>query len=85
MLFSYSILLGQFDNAGTSAANFLKIGVGGRAAAMGGAITGTGGAGGGAVGAPAAAEAAGHWLLLPGWLIAFHWELVGWLIAFGTG
>ena len=40
MLFSYSILLGQFDNAGTSAANFLKIGVGGRAAAMGGAITG---------------------------------------------
>ena len=32
--------MGQFDNAGTSAANFLKIGVGGRASAMAGAITG---------------------------------------------
>ena len=28
-----SVLFGQFDNSGTSAANFLKIGVGGRAAA----------------------------------------------------
>ena len=36
----YSILLGQFDNVGTSAANFLKIGVGARAAGMGGAIIG---------------------------------------------
>ena len=35
-----SALMGQFDNAGTSAANFLKIGVGGRASAMAGAITG---------------------------------------------
>ena len=35
-----SVLFGQFDNSGTSAANFLKIGVGGRAAAMGGAIVG---------------------------------------------
>ena len=35
-----SFLFGQFDNSGTSAANFLKIGVGGKAAAMGGAITG---------------------------------------------
>ena len=33
-----SVLTGQFDNSGTSAANFLKIGVGGRAAGMGGAI-----------------------------------------------
>jgi hypothetical protein len=38
MLFFYSILFGQFDNAGTSAANFLKIGVGGRATAMGGVL-----------------------------------------------
>lgn len=36
----FSIVWGQFDNSGTSAANFLKIGVGGRAAAMAGAITG---------------------------------------------
>ena len=35
-----SFLSAQFDNSGTSAANFLKIGVGGRAAAMGGAIVG---------------------------------------------
>ena len=34
-----SALFGQFDNVGTSAANFLKIGVGGRATGMGGAIT----------------------------------------------
>jgi len=34
-----STLFGQFDNVGTSAANFLKIGVGGRATGMGGAIT----------------------------------------------
>ena len=39
-VFCVSLLLGQFDNSGTSAANFLKIGVGGRATAMGGAITG---------------------------------------------
>ena len=39
-VFCVSFLLGQFDNSGTSAANFLKIGVGGRATAMGGAITG---------------------------------------------
>ncbi len=35
-----SLLIAQFDNAGTSAANFLKIGVGGRAVGMGGAIVG---------------------------------------------
>jgi len=39
-LFYISLLWSQFDNSGTSAANFLKIGVGGRATAMGGAITG---------------------------------------------
>ena len=39
-VFCVSLLLGQFDNSGTSAANFLKIGVVGRATAMGGAITG---------------------------------------------
>ena len=38
--FLLSVLTGQFDNSGTSAANFLKIGVGGRAAGMGGAIVG---------------------------------------------
>ena len=35
-----SFLFSQFDNSGTSAANFLKIGVGGRPSAMGGAIVG---------------------------------------------
>ena len=40
ILIYFSALMGQFDNAGTSAANFLKIGVGGRASAMAGAITG---------------------------------------------
>lgn len=40
MLIWVSFLSAQFDNSGTSAANFLKIGVGGRAAAMGGAIVG---------------------------------------------
>jgi len=40
ILFSFgSALFGQFDNVGTSAGNFLKIGVGGRAVGMGGAIT----------------------------------------------
>ena len=39
--FFLSVLFCQFDNSGTSAANFLKIGVGGRAAAMGGAIVGS--------------------------------------------
>ena len=39
-LLACSLLLGQFDNTGTSAANFLKIGVGGRAVGMGGAIVG---------------------------------------------
>jgi len=37
----FSVLIGQFDNSGTSAANFLKIGVGGRAASMGGAVVGS--------------------------------------------
>ena len=35
ILFSFGpALFGQFDNVGTSAGNFLKIGVGGRAAGM---------------------------------------------------
>ena len=32
-------IFAQFDNAGTSAANFLKIGVGSRGMALGGAFT----------------------------------------------
>ena len=36
-MFSYSAVYAQFDNVGTSAANFLKIGVGSRAEAMAGA------------------------------------------------
>ena len=40
ILILFSSLMGQFDNVGTSAANFLKIGVGGKASGMAGAVTG---------------------------------------------
>ena len=39
ILTTIAVLNGQFDNASTSAANFLKVEVGGQAAAMGGAFT----------------------------------------------
>ena len=39
MSVNISVSYAQFDNTGTSVANFLKIGVGGRGEAMGGAFT----------------------------------------------
>lgn len=39
MFMNNSVSFAQFDNTGTSVANFLKIGVGGRGEAMGGAFT----------------------------------------------